>query len=183
MAAWDASAPGTGCWRGACPAAAGAAAGARPPARGRRPWPLGPALQPAPARRRPLPNTLTPTPPHTHTWAALRRYDALLRALWAPAAASAAPPPGAVGATLNVERVVKLLAQHQAEAQEAAAAAGVVSGALPASQVHPGAGRCCGCGCCPLGGGRGGGSAAGLLLANSGYPWCLWFSTCSVSFR
>jgi hypothetical protein len=39
------------------------------------------------------------------------RYDALLRALWSPAAHAAGPPPGAYGATLNVEKLVRLLAQ------------------------------------------------------------------------
>ncbi len=41
------------------------------------------------------------------------RYDALMRALWSPAAAALAPPPGAVGVTLNVERLVKLVSQQR----------------------------------------------------------------------
>ncbi|KIZ01806.1 putative serine/threonine-protein kinase GCN2 [Monoraphidium neglectum] len=39
------------------------------------------------------------------------RYDALVRSLWSPAALALGPPPGAVGATLNLERLVKLVSQ------------------------------------------------------------------------
>ncbi|KAI8469455.1 MAG: hypothetical protein J3K34DRAFT_459347 [Monoraphidium minutum] len=39
------------------------------------------------------------------------RYDALLRSLWSPAALALGPPPGAVGATLNLERLVRLVSQ------------------------------------------------------------------------
>ncbi|GFR39626.1 hypothetical protein Agub_g90, partial [Astrephomene gubernaculifera] len=60
------------------------------------------------------------------------RYDALLRALWAatPHAAvpyhlyGGSPPPGAVGATLNVERLIVSVSQQRAAAAAAAAAAG-----------------------------------------------------------
>ncbi len=70
------------------------------------------------------------------------RYDALLKALWSPATdGSISAPPGAVGATINVERVVRLLAQQE-EQQEAAAAAAAGGGnsssgnSVPASQVR-----------------------------------------------
>ncbi|KAG2496142.1 hypothetical protein HYH03_005744 [Edaphochlamys debaryana] len=66
------------------------------------------------------------------------RYDALLRALWASGhsahhspspyhAYGALPPPGAVGATLNVERLITCVSQQRA----AAAAAAAVGGGAP----------------------------------------------------
>lgn len=50
------------------------------------------------------------------------RYDSLLRALWTPAASSVGgPPPGAVGLSVNVERLARMIDQirlHQPQQQQ-----------------------------------------------------------------
>lgn len=56
------------------------------------------------------------------------RYDALLRASWTPAAAAAGPPPGAVGASLNVERLVLTLEARRRQQAETASPAAQVRG-------------------------------------------------------
>ncbi len=71
------------------------------------------------------------------------RYDALLRALWPLAHPpfhghsspgvpyyGAVPPPGAVGATLNVERIIAGVSQQRAAAAAAAAAGQQAAGLL-----------------------------------------------------
>lgn len=61
---------------------------------------------------------LQSTPTHsgamyTSAVAAGGRYDALLRSLWSPAAATLMPPPGAVGVSINCEKIVKMLLQKR----------------------------------------------------------------------
>ena len=41
------------------------------------------------------------------------RYDALLRNLWPAAALTVQPPPGAVGVTINLEKIIKIIQQHR----------------------------------------------------------------------
>jgi histidyl-tRNA synthetase len=93
---------------------------------------------------------LQSTPTHsgamyTSAVAAGGRYDALLRSLWSPAAATLMPPPGAVGVSINCEKIVKMLLQkrrHKAGAAHShgGAAAGFAGvgleggGRLPAGQ-------------------------------------------------
>jgi histidyl-tRNA synthetase len=61
---------------------------------------------------------LQSTPTHsgamyTSAVAAGGRYDALLRSLWSPAAATLMPAPGAVGVSINCEKIVKMLLQKR----------------------------------------------------------------------
>jgi histidyl-tRNA synthetase len=58
--------------------------------------------------------------PHSHSGiiltsavAAGGRYDGLLKSLWSPAASALMPPPAAVGASINCEKLIKLLLQRR----------------------------------------------------------------------
>ncbi|GAX82154.1 hypothetical protein CEUSTIGMA_g9582.t1 [Chlamydomonas eustigma] len=55
------------------------------------------------------------------------RYDALLRSMWTPAAYASGMPPGAVGATVNVERLTRLLGQSLSSRQQQQQAEGGLS--------------------------------------------------------
>eukprot|EP00879_Flechtneria_rotunda_P020690 GHRR01021775.1.p1 GENE.GHRR01021775.1~~GHRR01021775.1.p1 ORF type:complete len:370 (+),score=88.89 GHRR01021775.1:808-1917(+) len=59
----------------------------------------------------------------TSAVAAGGRYDQLLRSLWSPAAAALMPPPGAVGVSINCEKLIKLVLQWRRPRSAMAAAA------------------------------------------------------------
>lgn len=68
------------------------------------------------------------------------RYDALLRNRWPPTALAHVPAPGAVGATLNVERLAKMVEQRrQGSAISASQADVLVCSKATDSQLQVGA--------------------------------------------
>lgn len=65
------------------------------------------------------------------------RYDALLRSVWSPAASAAgALPPAAVGATVNVEKLRRFVAQSHSTSASGRAVAAADPGRVVASQVR-----------------------------------------------
>lgn len=79
---------------------------------------------------------------HTLAVAAGGRYDGLLRSLWSPAAASLMPPPGAVGVSINCEKLMMLLLQRRSDKLGASHGPGGFTGGLELEGGRLPAGQC-----------------------------------------